>query len=90
MHNKKSGQVIIPCSKLSNFGLFRLEGDVAVLVITDCQYGEKTMYGVSMYTCSKPNLTHIAERDRCYSSGSSWQCLLHSAAGHMEIGTKLF
>jgi len=40
----RSGQVIIPCVKFSNCGILGLDNDVAI--ITDCQYGGKTMYMV--------------------------------------------
>ena len=39
-----SGHTTIPCVKLSNIGLLVLSNDVAVM--TDCQYGETTMYGM--------------------------------------------
>ena len=40
-----SGQVTIPCVKLSDFGILGLDNDVALM--TDCQYGGKTLYMVT-------------------------------------------
>jgi len=39
-----SGQVFTPCVKFSDFGILGLENDVAVM--TNCQYGGKTVYMV--------------------------------------------
>ena len=58
-----SGQVTIPCVKLSDYGVLRLNDDVAVM--TDCQYGGRTMcmvkYPTNNYIVEKiMKLRHIA------------------------------
>ena len=57
LHVEESGQVFIPCVKLSDL---RLEDDLAVM--TNYQYGEKTMYGVKV-TINDPimNLMNITK-----------------------------
>jgi len=44
LHSEGSGQMTIPCIRLSDFGILGLQNDVAVM--TNCQYGEKTIYMV--------------------------------------------
>jgi len=46
---KGSGKVITPCIKLSDSGILGLGKDSAML--TDCQYGGRTMYMVSCHHC---------------------------------------
>ncbi|XP_065920439.1 uncharacterized protein [Dysidea avara] len=58
---EESGQVTIPCVKLSDFGILGLDNDVAVM--TDCQYGGKTVYMVKYQIgqsiVSQQNFIHI-------------------------------
>ena len=80
---ERSGQVTTRCAKLSDFGILGLKDDVVVM--TDCQYGGKTVYGVSVYASSKPKLTHIAKPFSLKSATHvdlSWQSSLCS--GHLE------
>ena len=43
-----SGQLTTPCVKLSDFGILGLDNDVALM--TDCQYGGRTLYMVRYLT----------------------------------------
>ena len=60
LHFEGSDQVTIPCVKLSDCGILGLEHDLGI--ITDCQYGGKTMCMVQYYyiaytiKCSKSRL----------------------------------
>ena len=56
-----SGQVTIPCMKLSNGGILGLEDELAM--VTDYQYGGKTMCGVVIGKLGrkKSNLAHFTK-----------------------------
>jgi len=82
-----SGQVIFPCVKLSDFGMLGLNNDVAVM--TDCQYGGRTMYMVryqdGIFIANKLNSLPITRCDNlsCVTYFDFTNCyLLHS--GHLE------
>ena len=62
LHVEASGQVSIPCVKLSDFGVLGLEDLLAVM--TNCQYGRRTMYEVRVgehYNGLIMNLINIAK-----------------------------
>jgi len=81
---KTSGQVTTPCVKLSDFGILGMNNDVAVM--TDCQYGERTMYMVRYLSGGiLVNSSPITRCDNlsCVTHFGFTNCyLLHS--GHLE------
>ena len=84
---EESGQVITPCVKLSNFGILGLNNDVAV--ITNCQYGGRTMYMVWYQTddviLNKLNSIHITRCDNlsCVTHFDLANCV-SLQSGHLE------
>ena len=82
LHFEGSGQVSIPCVKLSDFGIMGLDDKLAVL--TNCQYDGRTMYEVRVrehYNGLIMNLMNIAKPHnlKCATHFDLSSCLsLHS------------
>jgi len=85
---KGCGKVTIPCIKLSDFGILGLRNDIAM--ITDCQYGERTMYKVRYlgnYMLNKiMNFIHIVKLvDLLRSANLDLRhCYYSLHSGHLE------
>jgi len=67
--------VITPCVKLSNFNLFGLENDVAVM--TNCQYGGRTVYMVKYLDQSFVNQLNFMQITMQVKRFSGISCATH-------------